>query len=217
MACLYFFGSATSVCRYDYGNSELNFAISWLRGLAKIVKSQVLRRYQMRIKGLRSRAAPRNLARPFSQRTPICSDRVSTLSDSNLQTTRSADPRPQMFEIDPTCSIRKNEARKTAPGDRWREQRFGDAPIAAELVRPRIIKDRTARAWLRAHSGRQNGLPRSTAARSLRQNSSSWSRSSAPNSVSDFSGFTATASAARVPGPRLGKGSAPRKRPPHNA
>jgi hypothetical protein len=154
MACLYFFGSATSVCRYDYGNSELNFAISWLRGLAKIVKSQVLRRYQMRIKGLRSRAAPRNLARSFSQRTPICSDRVSTLSDSNLQTTRPADPRPQMFEIDPTCSIRKNEARKTAPGDRWREQRFGDAPIAAELVRPRIIKDRTARAWLRAHSGR---------------------------------------------------------------
>jgi hypothetical protein len=91
MACLYFFGSATSVCRYDYGNSELNFAISWLRGLAKIVKSQVLRRYQMRIKGLRSRAAPRNLARSFSQRTPICSDRVSTLSDSNLQTTRPAE------------------------------------------------------------------------------------------------------------------------------
>ena len=47
-----------------------------------------------------------------------------------------------------------NEARKTAPGDRWREQCFGDAPIAAELVRPRIIKDRTARAWLRDHSGR---------------------------------------------------------------
>jgi|SRR6516165_1091951 len=79
------------------------------------------------------------------------SDRVSTLSDSNLQTTRPADPRPQMFEIDRTCSIRKNEARKTAPGDSWREQR---APIAAESVRPRIIKDRTARAWLRNHSGR---------------------------------------------------------------
>jgi len=42
---------------------------------------------------------------------------------------------------------------KTAPGDRWREQRFGDAPFAAELVRSRIIKDRTARAWLRDHSG----------------------------------------------------------------
>jgi hypothetical protein len=55
MACLCFFGLATSVRRYDYGNSELNFAISWLRGLAKIVKNQVLRRYQMRIKGLKSR------------------------------------------------------------------------------------------------------------------------------------------------------------------
>jgi hypothetical protein len=48
----------------------------------------------------------------------------------------------------------KNEARKTAPRDRWREQRFGDVAIAAELVRPRIIKDRTARAWLRNHGGR---------------------------------------------------------------
>jgi hypothetical protein len=27
MACLYFFGLAMSVCRYDYGNSELNLAI----------------------------------------------------------------------------------------------------------------------------------------------------------------------------------------------
>jgi hypothetical protein len=27
MACLYFFGLAISVCRYDYGNSELNLAI----------------------------------------------------------------------------------------------------------------------------------------------------------------------------------------------
>lgn len=80
------------------------------------------------------------------------SDRVSTFSDSNLQTTRPADPRLQMFEIDRTCS--NNEARKTAPGDRWRERRFGDDPIAAELVGPRIIKDRTARAWLRAYSGR---------------------------------------------------------------
>jgi len=43
---------------------------------------------------------------------------------------------------------------KQPPGDRWREQRFGDDPIAAELVGPRIIKDRTARAWLRAYSGR---------------------------------------------------------------
>jgi hypothetical protein len=43
---------------------------------------------------------------------------------------------------------------KTAPGDRWQEQRFGDDPIAPELVGPRIIKDRTARAWLRAYSGR---------------------------------------------------------------
>jgi len=34
MACLYFFGLARSVCRYDYGNSELDFAISWLGGLA---------------------------------------------------------------------------------------------------------------------------------------------------------------------------------------
>ena len=34
MACLYFFRLATSVCRYNYGNSELNFAISGLRGLA---------------------------------------------------------------------------------------------------------------------------------------------------------------------------------------
>jgi hypothetical protein len=59
-----------------------------------------------------------------------------------------------MFEIHRTCSVRKSEARKTAPGDRWREQRFADAPIAAELVRPHIIKDRTAHAWLRAHSGR---------------------------------------------------------------
>ncbi len=41
------------------------------------------------------------------------SDRVSTFSDSNLQTTRPADPRLQMFEIDRTCS--NNEARKTAP------------------------------------------------------------------------------------------------------
>ena len=55
------------------------------------------------------------------------SDRVSTFSDRNLQTTRPADPRPQMFEIDRTYSSPKNEARKTAPGDRWREQRFGDA------------------------------------------------------------------------------------------
>ena len=43
------------------------------------------------------------------------SDRVSTFSDSNPQTTRPANPRLQMFEIDHTCSIRKNEARKTAP------------------------------------------------------------------------------------------------------
>ena len=35
----------------------------------------------------------------------------------------------------------------------------GDAPIAAELVRPRIIKDRTARAWLPAHSGRAEFAP----------------------------------------------------------
>ena len=82
------------------------------------------------------------------------SDRVSTFSDRNLQTTRPADPRPQMFEIDRTCSIRKKRGTKNSPGDRWREQRFGDAPIAAESVRPRIIKDRTARAWLRNHSGR---------------------------------------------------------------
>src|SRR5215472_14596023 len=34
MSCLYFFRLATSVCRYNYGNSELNFAISGLRGLA---------------------------------------------------------------------------------------------------------------------------------------------------------------------------------------
>jgi hypothetical protein len=27
MACLYFFGLAISVCRYDYGNSELNLAV----------------------------------------------------------------------------------------------------------------------------------------------------------------------------------------------
>jgi hypothetical protein len=27
MACMYFFGLAICVCRYDYGNSELNLAI----------------------------------------------------------------------------------------------------------------------------------------------------------------------------------------------
>jgi hypothetical protein len=46
-----------------------------------------------------------------------------------------------MFEIDRTCSIRKNEPRKTAPGDRRREQRFGDAPIAAELAQPEMLVD----------------------------------------------------------------------------
>ena len=34
MACLYFFGLAISVCRYDYGNSELNLAI-WRRALTR--------------------------------------------------------------------------------------------------------------------------------------------------------------------------------------
>src|SRR5262249_60274842 len=37
MACLYFFGLATSVCRYNYDNSELNFRYllaSWPRNLA---------------------------------------------------------------------------------------------------------------------------------------------------------------------------------------
>jgi len=61
---------------------------------------------------------------------------------------------PRCLKLIAPAASAKNEARKTAPGDRWREQRFGDAPIAAESVWPRIIKDRTARAWLRDHSGR---------------------------------------------------------------
>jgi hypothetical protein len=43
------------------------------------------------------------------------SDRVSTFSDRNLQTTRPADPRPQMFEIDRTYSIRKKRGTKNSP------------------------------------------------------------------------------------------------------
>jgi hypothetical protein len=52
MTYLYFFGLAISVCRYAYGNSELNFAISWLRALAEIAQSQVLSPVPMRIKGV---------------------------------------------------------------------------------------------------------------------------------------------------------------------
>jgi hypothetical protein len=52
MTYLYFFGLAISVHRYDYGNSELNFAISWLRALAEIAQSQVLSPMPMRIKGV---------------------------------------------------------------------------------------------------------------------------------------------------------------------
>jgi hypothetical protein len=52
MTYLYFFGLAISVRRYDYGNSELNFAISWLRALAEIAQSQVLSPMPMRIKGV---------------------------------------------------------------------------------------------------------------------------------------------------------------------
>lgn len=52
MTYLYFFGLAISVRRYDYGNSELNFAISWLRALAEIAQSQVLSPVPMRIKGV---------------------------------------------------------------------------------------------------------------------------------------------------------------------
>ena len=63
-------------------NSELNFAIPWLRGLAKIVKNQVLRRYQMRIKGLKSRAAARNLERSFSQRMPSDGEREQNHRDA---------------------------------------------------------------------------------------------------------------------------------------
>jgi hypothetical protein len=44
------------------------------------------------------------------------SDRVSTFSDSNLQTTRPADPRLQMFEIDRTCSNNRHEKQPPETG-----------------------------------------------------------------------------------------------------
>ena len=57
--------------------------------------------------------------RPESER------KVYSCSVAACVITRPADPRPpQMFEIDRTCSIRENEIRKTALGDRWRERPF---------------------------------------------------------------------------------------------
>ena len=69
--------------------------------------------------------------------------------------TRPADPRPQTFDIDRICGIREKMRHAKWPSETGGgNNAFGDAPIAAELVRPHIIRDRTARAWLRAYSGR---------------------------------------------------------------